>query len=92
MIHYLKTSFIDSLENRTWMDDDARSTAITKTKLMTAHVGYHDELLNDTIINEFYSVLNVSSKLSFLGNVLNFKRFAMDSEYAKLKTKYENGQ
>ena len=92
IIHYLKSSFVHSLESNTWMDDDARNIAITKTKMMKAHVGYPDELLNDTIVNEFYTALYVSPELSFLGNVLSLKRFTMDLEYVKLKRTYENGQ
>lgn len=60
MIHNIQEQFIEILKKVDWMDDITRKHALEKAKVMEAHIAYPDELLNDTIIDNYYQNVGVS--------------------------------
>ena len=88
IVGYIKEAFLDTLETNTWMDDTTKKEAINKTSKMTLHVGYPVELLNDTAINEFYEIVEVSRNWTFFSNMLLLRRFHVDRKY--IKVQYDN--
>ena len=92
IVKSIKDAFVDSLKSNTWMDTKTREEAINKTSKIKLHVGYPVELLNDTAINEFYSILSVSRNYSFFENALTLRRFRMDKKYMKVQYDNQKGQ
>ncbi|XP_040073207.1 neprilysin-4-like [Ixodes scapularis] len=71
LVGVLKSTFVEMLENNTWMDNSTRKEAIEKLQKMVAKIGYPSWILNETYLNGFYEyVPAVSLNHSFL-NVLN---------------------
>ena len=60
------------LDNLDWMDAATRRRAYKKSDLMTPHIAYPKEILDDKLITEFYDGL-VLLKVSFLKNYLQLK-------------------
>ncbi|XP_042144275.1 neprilysin-1-like [Ixodes scapularis] len=71
LVRVLKSTFVEMLENNTWMDNSTRKEAMEKLQKMGAKIGYPSWILNETYLNDFYEyVPAVSLNHSFL-NVLN---------------------
>ena len=83
IMNYIQKSFIESLETSFWMDDEAKLQAINKTRKITAHVGYPSELLNDTVLNDYYDIASVFRKLPYLFNILILRQFYVTAMYSK---------
>ena len=54
MVRYLKDSFRNIIKETKWMSADTMKIALKKLDAMKEHIAYHDELLNNTIIDTFY--------------------------------------
>jgi neprilysin len=74
MVESIQEEFQKILENVTWMDDSTRAAAMKKAKAMIAHIGYPDELMNDTKLVEFYDDLTLDDS-KYFESVLNVSRF-----------------
>ena len=88
----IKDAFLDTLRENTWMDNETKEEAINKTNQMKLHVGYPQELLNDTAVNNFYEMMEVSSNWTFFQNALLLRRFDIDRKYIKVQFSNEKGQ
>lgn len=53
-MNYIKDEFIQILREVDWFDKQTADYAIAKAKAIKAYIGYPDELLNDTLVEEFY--------------------------------------
>ncbi|XP_037075869.1 neprilysin-2-like [Pollicipes pollicipes] len=72
------------LQEVTWMDNVTRERAVEKSKTISYYIAYPDELLNDTLVGEFYENLTLSDD-NFLRNKLNHSIFAVNYSYRKLR-------
>lgn len=54
IVNYIKDEFIQILREVEWLDKPTADYAISKAKAIKAYIGYPDELLNDTLVEEFY--------------------------------------
>lgn len=64
------------LKDLSWMDENTRNSAKRKVKKMFLHVGYSDEILNDTIIDKYYDNVRIFFKnYSFLPKNDNIDSF-----------------
>lgn len=70
----VRTEFKKMLDELNWMDATTKAKAHTKVDQITPHMAYAKEILDDNLINEFYSGLNLE-KDSYLKNILRLKRF-----------------
>ena len=55
-----------------------------KSEAMEYYIGYPDELLNDTLIAEYYQELNIADD-SYFQNALNSRTFRTNKSYKKLR-------
>jgi predicted metalloendopeptidase len=70
----VRTEFKKMLDELNWMDATTKAKAHTKVDQITPHMAYAKEILDDNLINEFYSGLNLE-KDRYLKNILRLKRF-----------------
>ena len=82
IMNHIQESFVEKLTTSSWMDEETRLRAINKTRKITAHVGYPDELLNDTILNDYYNVASVSHNWTYFKNILNLRKFQTTAMYS----------
>lgn len=67
-----------------WMDDETRQSAQNKLKAMSTHIGYPDELMDDTKIEEYYNNMKIDEN-NYLKSVLNVNIFNADYLFGKLR-------
>ena len=63
MITYLKESFRKIIKETTWMSADTMTIALKKLDAMKEHIAYPDELLNNTIVDDFYKGIVIIVKI-----------------------------
>ena len=81
MVDYVRAEFKKMLDELDWMDPITRAKAHKKADQITSHVGYAKEILDDGLITEFYSGLELRND-SYLLNTLRLKKF-INLHYAK---------
>lgn len=62
MVNDLRNVFTELIDNVPWMDNSTRERAKEKAAVMTTHIAYPDELLDDKKLAELYA--NVKTKTS----------------------------
>ena len=60
------------LEELDWMDEKTRARALKKADLITPHIAYSKEILDDDLIKEYYNGLTLGNT-SYLKNILQLK-------------------
>ncbi|XP_006823072.2 endothelin-converting enzyme homolog [Saccoglossus kowalevskii] len=73
MIQDIKDAYIDELPNIDWMDDESRSKAEAKAKLMGYEIGYPDYILNTTELDARWEGFEVN-RTQFFVNRMSFHR------------------
>ena len=81
MVGYVRAEFKKMLDELEWMDPITRAKAHKKADKITPHVAYAEEILDDDLITEFYSGLELKND-SYLLNFLRLKK-AINLHYAK---------
>lgn len=84
MVDDIKSTFISMIHDVPWMDEATKRKAIEKAQALTAHIGYPDELVNDTKIEEYYNGLDIRSD-EYLMNALRMNRFKVDYALRQLR-------
>ena len=74
MVENIRKEFSQTLQELDWMDKKTRTRALTKADLLTPHIAYSEEILNDGLIEEFYAGLELG-KNSYLKNTLKLKQW-----------------
>ncbi|KAJ6649466.1 Neprilysin-2 [Pseudolycoriella hygida] len=83
MLADIRAEFLDILQNVNWMDDETRRIALEKARTTTYLIGYPDELLNETKIEEYFRNLEIQSD-NFLANHLRLDTFEKDVLFGHL--------
>ena len=78
MVENIRAEFKTMVDVLDWMDPNTKIRAHRKADQITPYVAYAKEILNDTLINEFYKDIDLR-KDSFLKNIMRLKKFS--SEY-----------
>jgi len=78
MVSNIRQEFKLMLDELDWMDSKTKERAHDKVDMMTPHIAYSKEILDNNLINEFYAGLKMDSP-SYLKNILTLKKFI--SEY-----------
>ena len=73
MTQQLRLTFIESIPNIEWMDEDTKKKAISKAENMKINIGYPKWIENETLLNEYYKNLEVT-EISIL-NELSIRFF-----------------
>ncbi|XP_034251928.1 neprilysin-2-like [Thrips palmi] len=76
------------LDSVDWMDPKTRRAAMMKAEVMRYNVAYPQELLNDTLLDQFYEKLEVQPN-DLLGNTLAVEKRRFDRSMAKYRTKVQ---
>lgn len=59
MVNNIKDDLKSLLIETDWMDEETKKEANIKVDMMTVQIGYAEELLNDTAIDEYYNIVPV---------------------------------
>merc|ERR1719495_2430217 len=74
MVSNIRQEFKLMLDELDWMDSKTKERAHDKVDMMTPHIAYSKEILDNNLINEFYAGLKMDSP-SYLKNILTLKKF-----------------
>ena len=74
IVENIRAAFKKMLDGLDWMDPVTRAKAITKLEKIVPHVGYPKEILDNGLIDEFYSGLEIKND-SFLLNSVRVDQF-----------------
>lgn len=83
MVDDIQAAFIKMLHDVEWMDNETKQKAIRKAQALIAHIGYPNELINATKIDELYKELELASDEYFM-NALRLNRFQVDFSFRQL--------
>ena len=89
MITYIRAAFNTMLDKVDWMDDITRDKAKKKLENIDQFVAYPDELLEESILEEFYSSLDSMSSSTYLKNDLKVNRFSTTRALKQLRVKID---
>ncbi|XP_059610149.1 neprilysin-2-like [Phlebotomus argentipes] len=84
MVNGIRSEFQKILTTVPWMDDKTRKAALAKAKAMTTHIGYPDEIMDNSKLEECYKDLKIDSS-KFLESVLAVTVFGTDYAFNKLR-------
>ena len=77
MVENIRTEFKTMIDELDWMDSKTKARAHKKADKITSYVNFHEEILDDKLIDEFYEGLDIQ-KENYLENILNIKKFFLD--------------
>lgn len=83
MVNNIKKELQDILKTVPWMDKTTRKSALAKLEKMDTHIGYPDELMDDSKIINYYKSIKVDEN-KFLESILKINVFGYDKSYKKL--------
>ena len=81
MVDNIRATFRTMLEEVDWMDERTRTKALEKADKITPHIAYAEEILDDSLLTEYYEGLELSDE-SFLKNILRLNKH-INLYYAK---------
>ncbi|KAG9509324.1 Neprilysin-2 [Fragariocoptes setiger] len=83
MVNYIRREFVKILNEVDWMDDETKQEARDKAHNIASYIGYPDELLNDTMIEQLYTGLTLSRD-AYFDNILRVRKWSTDFSYNEL--------
>ena len=89
MISYIRAAFDGMLDKVDWMDEITRDKAKKKLKNMDQFIAYPDEMLDESIIEEFYGPLDSMSSVTYLQNDLKLNKFSTARALKQLREKID---
>lgn len=90
MVEYIRKEFLVMLDEVDWMDEETRQEARLKAKSISPYIGYPDELLQDELIEEFFSGLQMS-RTNFYQNVRNLRIWSTNYAFGQLRKPNKRG-
>lgn len=84
MVNNIRAEFTKILEKVEWMDAETKMAAFDKAKAMTTHIGYPDEIMDNSKLEEYYGELTIDPD-RYLESVLNMNVFGTDYAFNKLR-------
>lgn len=84
MVSGIRTEFEKILAKVPWMDAITRKSALNKVKAMSTHIGYPDEMMDNSKLEEYYKGLDIDSE-KYLESVLRMNIFGTDYAFNKLR-------
>lgn len=81
----IHNQFIETLKQAEWMDIISREASIDKANAIKFIFGYSNELMNDTLINEYYKDWEFNKTDTYLHNMLRSQRSFENHKIAKLR-------
>lgn len=84
MVNGIRKEFELILNEVNWMDDETRKSALNKLRGMSTHIGYPDEIMDNSKIEKYYENLEINEN-NYLHSVLNMNVFGTDYAFNKLR-------
>lgn len=84
MVNGIRSEFEKILAEVPWMDNVTRVAALNKVKSMSTHIGYPDEIMDNTKLEEYYKGLEINPD-QYLESVLKMNVFGTDYAFNKLR-------
>ncbi|XP_038121738.1 neprilysin-2 isoform X1 [Culex quinquefasciatus] len=85
MVNDIKAVFVGILKKVDWMDEITRKSALEKVDSMVTHIGYPDELMDNTKIAEYYKDLQFKPEDNYLNTILYMNQFGTTKAFKKLR-------
>ena len=90
MATYIQEAFVEVAQNKSWLDLETKERVILKASKIGQRIGFPDELLNDSVVEEFYKGVRMGRRRTCLiyrpqrtqANV-DSKRFIYKSTFVK---------
>lgn len=90
MVKYIKEEFLKILDEIDWMDDETRQEAKLKAKGIVPYIGYPDELLQDDLVEELYSKLEMS-RTNYYQNLRSLRIWSTNYAFSQLRKPNRRG-
>lgn len=84
MVNNIRAVFSEILDKVDWMDEQTKKEAQKKLHAMATHIGYPDEMLDDSKIEKYYHKLNIDSN-KYFESFLGMNVFGTDYSFNKLR-------
>lgn len=84
LVYTIHEEFIKTLHKVTWMDEDTKAAAIEKAHSLDYHIGYPEELTDNSKLEEYYDGLELDAN-SYLNSVLRIRHFNRNHLINKLR-------
>lgn len=84
MVNGIRKEFEIILNEVDWMDEETRKSATNKLHAMSTHIGYPDEIMDNSKIEKYYENLEIDEN-NYLSSVLNMNVFGTDYAFNKLR-------
>ena len=75
MVQRIRDEFRVMLEEVTWMDENTRARALEKADLIKTHIAYSREILDSTLLDDYYEGLTLKKETGYLRNILLLKQW-----------------
>uniref|UniRef100_A0A336KCR9 CSON013010 protein n=1 Tax=Culicoides sonorensis TaxID=179676 RepID=A0A336KCR9_CULSO len=83
MVNDIKEAFSEIIQTRDWMDEDTKIAAMEKLSRMSVNIAYPNELMDDTIVTEYYKGLHVKQD-EYFESALRSYSFLLDKGLERL--------
>lgn len=84
MVDNIRSVFSGILTQVEWMDEQTRKSALEKLNSMTTHIGYPDEITDDSKLAEYYDSLEIDPD-KYFESFLKMNVFGTDKSFNKLR-------
>lgn len=84
MVENIRQEFQSLVSELTWMDEETKTSAIEKAKSLVPHIGYPNELADNSKLVQYYGPLEIERD-NFLLNLFRIKKFDTDFKYSRLR-------
>lgn len=83
IMDFVREGFIKIINEADWLKAEDKHELVDKARAIESTIGFPNELLNDTLIEEMYSGLNISD--NYYTNMQRIKIWSTDSSYDSFK-------
>ncbi|KAK2847818.1 hypothetical protein Q7C36_009500 [Tachysurus vachellii] len=86
MIAGIREVFVNNLQDLSWMDDETKKAAEEKAQAIRERIGFSENIMNDTFLDEEYKELSYSSE-EYFENILKNLEFGQKKQLKRLRVK-----
>lgn len=91
MVQFIVREFLTILDGIDWMDEQTRQRARAKAQSIRPYIGYPDELLNDTLVEEHYAKV-VLRPDTYFENIMRLRKWSTDYAFGQLRKPHIKGE
>lgn len=91
MVQFIVREFLTILDGIDWMDEQTRQRARAKAQSIRPYIGYPDELLNDTLVEEHYAKVALRPD-TYFENIMRLRKWSTDYAFGQLRKPHIKGE